>query len=37
MAKNPKDTGTIDLFSKLQDDSRRQIVRTASVLGFDTR
>jgi hypothetical protein len=31
MAKDPKDTGTIDLFGKLQDDSRRQTVKTASM------
>lgn len=27
MAKDPQDTGTIDLFGKLQDNSRRQTVR----------
>jgi hypothetical protein len=31
MAKDPKDTSTIDLFSKFQSDSRRQIVRTVNI------
>ena len=31
MAKDPQDTDTIDLFGKLQDNSRRQTVRTASM------
>jgi hypothetical protein len=31
MVKDPQDTGTIDLFDKLQDDSCRQLVRTTSI------